>query len=709
MTSSSIWWPGNSGGDAQLRIDLLSSTGSERVSFLDPGIGALIVAIARKLEETVNILSFGGIGDNATTNTVAFSRADANYAINKKAIYVPPGIFRTANIPTGEYFGEGIIFTQGENFYLDSKIPTSVNTGIPTPVDPDNPDQSSRYFNIFIGQRAGLAVNSPDARACTGMGAGVLQTCVIPARGTAFGKQVFRYATYIYSSDGFGADACGQGTYYDRCAGFGANALKWAGSSDPVAVFHDYYRNTGVGDGDFLTAIQLNAVGRWPTIRADFVGSITVPNASRLPTGPTSNTQNIAMGRNALLHLIKGNGNTAVGANALAHALDVTDNTAVGVRAGRDCASGIENVFIGASAGMQNISGVDNVAIGYSALLLGSHTSFNTAIGYRAAASLTGTDVVPAVAPTARRNVYVGAQAGENATNGAFSIGIGSTALRVNTAGNNVAIGAAALVVNTSGTGNVAVGSSAQLATTTGSSNTAIGFEAQLTNSTGSQNTAVGQQAGRFDVTGATANFDNAATLGYRAQVSASNQVQLGNTATTTYVYGTVQNRSDIRDKTDVIDSVLGLDFILGLRAVEGRWDLREDYFEDVLKTRIIDVVDTVAIDGEGEDAETAYQEITTQVEETYYDSVPIPKDGSKARARKHQWFIAQEVKALCDQLGVEFGGYQDHTITGGCDILSLGYDEFIPPMVKAIQELKTAMDTHIQETNRRLDLLEGK
>ena len=39
------------------------------------------------------------------------------------------------------------------------------------------------------------------------------------------------------------------------------------------------------------------------------------------------------------------------------------------------------------------------------------------------------------------------------------------------------------------------------------------------------------------------------------------------------------------------------------------------------------------------------------------------------------------------DEMGIDFGGYQDHSINGGRDVLSLGYEELIAPMIKAIQE----------------------
>jgi hypothetical protein len=79
-------------------------------------------------------------------------------------------------------------------------------------------------------------------------------------------------------------------------------------------------------------------------------------------------------------------------------------------------------------------------------------------------------------------------------------------------------------------------------------------------------------------------------------------------------------------------------------------------------------------------------------------------KDGSKKRNRRHQWFIAQEVAELCESLGVEFGGLQHHAKTGGHDVYSLGYDEFIPPVVQAVQECWTRLGS----IEARIAQLEG-
>jgi len=132
--------------------------------------------------------------------------------------------------------------------------------------------------------------------------------------------------------------------------------------------------------------------------------------------------------------------------------------------------------------------------------------------------------------------------------------------------------------------------------------------------------------------------------------VTASNQVQLGNSSTTTYAYGAVQDRSDIRDKADVRDTVLGLDFISRLRVVDFRRDYREDYPKGI-------------------------------------------RDGSKKRSRFHHGLIAQEVKQVIEDTGIDFGGFQHHSIAGGQDVMSIGYSELIGPMIKAIQELEAEIE----------------
>jgi hypothetical protein len=159
-------------------------------------------------------------------------------------------------------------------------------------------------------------------------------------------------------------------------------------------------------------------------------------------------------------------------------------------------------------------------------------------------------------------------------------------------------------------------------------------------------------------------NISNSSTLGYNTAVTGDNQVQIGNSSTTTYVYGTVQNRSDARDKADIRDTQLGLDFIEALRPVDFRWDYRDSYIDHILSE-----------DEDGNDTSTF---------------VENPQDGSRKRTRYHHGLIAQEVKEMLDAKGIDFGGYQDHSVAGGKDVLTIGYDELVGPLIKAVQELSS-------------------
>jgi hypothetical protein len=255
----------------------------------------------------------------------------------------------------------------------------------------------------------------------------------------------------------------------------------------------------------------------------------------------------------------------------------------------------------------------------------------------------------PAVYDANAYNVEIGDGALQSNVSGAFCVAVGANTLLANTDGySNTGVGYYSLAACIDGVTNAALGNHSGAAITSGSSNTAVGSGSLGQCTTGGTNTAVGRQALTGLIT-----YSNCSGIGYLSAVTGSNQIQLGNSSTTVYAFGAVQDRSDIRDKADVEDTQLGLDFLNRLRPVAFRWDYREDYF---------DMVDGVR--------------------------VPVPKDGSRKRSRFHQGFIAQEVKQVTTELGTDFGGYQDHSVNGGEDVLTLGYEEFIAPMVKAIQEL---------------------
>ena len=243
----------------------------------------------------------------------------------------------------------------------------------------------------------------------------------------------------------------------------------------------------------------------------------------------------------------------------------------------------------------------------------------------------------------------------------------------------NTCIGYAAGRDMSTGVYNTQLGSNSQRKVTSGSYGTYVGAQAGYNKTTGNNCTAIGYRADYYLQNGnsnTTYGYTNTTCLGNDSRISGSNQVQLGNSSTTTYAYGSVQNRSDARDKTDIRDTLLGLDFINRLRPVDFRWDYRDDYFDEVSDDE--DVVDDT-------DSNNVFNQ---------YHLEPVSKDGSRSRTRFHHGLIAQEVKEVMDEIDIDFAGYQDHSFNDGVDVLTIGYTELIGPMIKAIQELKTENDS---------------
>ena len=405
----------------------------------------------------------------------------------------------------------------------------------------------------------------------------------------------------------------------------------------------------------------------------------------------TIGTNNTATGRGALGSNTEGFNNTANGKDSLLNNTTGINNTANGVNALLKNTTGSNNTANGRDALVFNTTGNNNTAIGRSTLAANTTGGNGTAIGYESQRFANDTTT-----PYTNTNVSVGFQSLRGSTTAANNTGLNNTAvgyqaLVANTSGDdNTAIGREALFSNTTGDSNTALGLSALFSNTEGVFNVANGYTALRSNTTGDNNTALGRSAGRFKQDGTDAtDFSNCSYLGYNTRASGSDQVQLGDSNTTTYVYGTVQSRSDARDKTDIRDTLLGLEFVNSLRPVDFRWDMRDDYFdreeyqEDELRTRQVPNPEYTEDGDEPEFIEEEYTETVTKER-----LVPVTKDGSRSRVRFHHGLIAQEVKAAADAQDIDFAGYQDHSVKGGLDVLSIGYTEMIAPLIKAVQEL---------------------
>jgi hypothetical protein len=130
------------------------------------------------------------------------------------------------------------------------------------------------------------------------------------------------------------------------------------------------------------------------------------------------------------------------------------------------------------------------------------------------------------------------------------------------------------------------------------------------------------------------------------------------------YLHNAAIVNSDARLKTDIKSSPLGLDFINSLRPVAYKF---------------ISGGNKIEVDEHGEPI----------VIGTDKNGKPIIKTTSMPGKRTHYGLIAQEVKTALDEANVgDFGGWVIGDITNPDAYQSLAYEQFIAPLIKAVQQL---------------------
>jgi len=301
-----------------------------------------------------------------------------------------------------------------------------------------------------------------------------------------------------------------------------------------------------------------------------------------------------------------------------------------------------------------------NTAIGVEALTTNTTGAYNTAGGYRALKNNS----------TANGNTAFGTNALFTNSSGNSNTAVGYNALQINNARENTAVGYNALQSNSSGEVNTSVGSYSLTNNTGGSGNTALGIGALNTNTMGGNNTAVGYWSG---VT--TGNLNNTTAIGNGAKVSSSNQVILGN-STVSHIGGYAGwfTVSDGRGKKNIRADVPGLDFINSLKPVTYNMDL--DAIDNLFQVEKPDI------------AQTPSQEFAE-----------IQRAAREAKEKIVQTgFVAQDVEKSARSVGYDFSGVHVDEL----GVYSLGYAEFVAPLVKAVQEL-SEMNDRLQEQNDRM------
>jgi len=439
-------------------------------------------------------------------------------------------------------------------------------------------------------------------------------------------------------------------------------------------------------------ALQNTSIG-YQSLNANTTGINNVASGFQSLFSNTTGVENTANGFQALYHNTSGNGNTANGIATLYSNTAGIGNTAIGYAALNANTTANGNTAVGDQVLAGNTTGDQNTAIGWQALKSNTTGYANSAIGVRALLNnttgrqntATGTDALYSNS-TGIYNVANGTQAMLTNTTGWGNVAIGADALNKNTVGSsNTAIGTGALSNNTYGLGNVANGDQALMANIVGYFNVANGFEVMHSNTTGWSNVANGEmalysnisgnnnvadglEALYYNVTGdnniaigyesgTTGSFNNTVSIGnYGWLNAASNQAFIGN-ASTGWIGGWVgwSTYSDARIKNDVREDVKGLDFINRLRPVTYHGSIK------------------------------AMTEVTGNKQT---EDFPGKYDVEQV---KYSGFLAQEVEQAASESGYDFSGIK--APSNNSDLYSLSYEQFVVPLVKAVQELSAKND----------------
>ena len=156
-------------------------------------------------------------------------------------------------------------------------------------------------------------------------------------------------------------------------------------------------------------SVGSNAVHTLPDVTAELVPG---------KTGGTNFTNSILVGHATTGSLNNAIGNVGVGVTALDALATADNNVAVGFGALSALASGSQNVAVGQDALTVNNSGSENTAVGGRSSRLLANGTGNTTVGYNAGTAMNNAD--------ADYNILVGHSAGDNITEGAGNVIIGS-------------------------------------------------------------------------------------------------------------------------------------------------------------------------------------------------------------------------------------------------------------------------------------------
>lgn len=309
-------------------------------------------------------LSYLATGDGTTNDAVKYAAAEAandniflpsdnvfnlGSALPSKPVY-GPGKIKMGSLTLGGYQMDveadrgNIFFSPG--LYYDPPI----NTSSPVIGNTTPPTISGiqRYSNVFITPGSSSYVKDR------------------MWRNTVVGEGAFRIMEDAERTEGYGNSAFGFARYSERNTGIGTLVMQWLGQKldrDTTSYYtHDIWYNGGVTINDSAWNYEsLATQDPTGTLRA------TLLAYTDWATSRDDVANNVAVGRDSILHLLKGVNNTGVGYRAGQKGIRVSNNSWYGYRAGQDNLWGNENAGFGTSSGFCNQIGTGNSYFGHAA------------------------------------------------------------------------------------------------------------------------------------------------------------------------------------------------------------------------------------------------------------------------------------------------------------------------------------------------------
>lgn len=159
--------------------------------------------------------------------------------------------------------------------------------------------------------------------------------------------------------------------------------------------------------------------------------------------------------------------------------------------------------------------------------------------------------------------------------------------------------------------------------------------------------------------------------VGNESATTAADQIILGKSTTTAVLGDGTAITSDERDKIDIVDNDMGLEAIKKIRTVKYRANPRDRYY---LRDKVTGKL------------------IKTNSGQLQYDEKSHAA-GDKKGSRYHRGVVAQEVLEQFDSM--DFSAVKSNTVKDDTafDAMQVNYTQFIPLLIKAVQELSEEVD----------------